>query len=69
VKGNRRYRKNEDARAQKCRSRSNVKETVGECVEWGKGANIKGKEAEEELESINVKLHVGVGKVGIINWR
>jgi hypothetical protein len=46
-----------------------VKETGEECMEWGKRANVKGKEAEEELESIKVKLHVGVGKVGIIDWR
>jgi len=69
VKGNGRYRKNEDARAQKYRSRSNVKETGEECVEWEKRANIKGKEAEDELESIKVKEHVGVGEVGINDWR
>jgi hypothetical protein len=50
VKGNGRYRKNENARAQRYRSKRSVKKTGKECMEWEKRANVKGKEAEDELE-------------------
>jgi len=50
VKGNGRYRKNENVKAQNSRSKRNVKKTEKECMEWEKRANVKGKEAENELE-------------------
>jgi hypothetical protein len=50
VKGNGRYRKNENARAQSCRSKRDVKKTEKEYMEWEKRANVKGKEAENQLE-------------------
>jgi hypothetical protein len=50
LEGNGRYRKNDDAKAQRYRSKSNVKKMEKGCMEWEKGANVKGKEAEEELE-------------------
>jgi hypothetical protein len=46
-----------------------VKKTGKECAEWEKRANIKGREAENELEYIKVKEHEGVGKVGRNKWR
>jgi hypothetical protein len=46
VKGNGRYRKNENARARRCRTKSNVKKMGKECMKWEKRTNVKGKEGE-----------------------
>jgi hypothetical protein len=50
VKGIGRYGKNEDARAQRYRSKRNVKKMRKDCMGWEKRANVKGEEDEEELE-------------------